>query len=112
MKSTLLLRFGSFVQRLSVRVQILGAVELLEVGTSVIATRAHRVVHLPFKHPNLSELVLVVHVMQIFLIFLLLRREEVALEESFNGMLKILPFLRHVTLGDRLERGRADEHVN
>lgn len=112
MKSNLFGRLDVFVQRLSVQVKILGAVELLEVRTSVIAFRAHRVVHLLFKKPHFPELVLVVHVVQILLVFLLRRREEVALEESFNWMLKVLPFLWNVALGDLLERGRTDEHVN
>ena len=68
--------------------KILGAVELLEVRTSVIATSAHCDFHLLFKKPNFSDLVLVVYMMQILLVFLLRRREEVTLKESFNWMLK------------------------
>lgn len=77
-----------FVQRLFVMVKILGAVELLEVWTSVIAMSGHCDVHLMFKKPNFSDLVLVVYVMQILLVFLLRWWEEVMLKESFNWMLK------------------------
>jgi len=69
-------------------VKILGTIELLEVWTSVIVTGAHRGVHLLFKKPDFPNLALVVYVMQILLIFLLRRREEVALEEPLNWMLK------------------------
>lgn len=88
MISILVIHFDPMVQRLSIRVKILGAVELSEVWTSVVVMGAHRGLHLLFKNPNFPELILVVYVMQKLLVFLLRRREEVALEESFNWMLK------------------------
>lgn len=112
MISILIIHFDPMVQRLSVRVKILGAIELFKVWTSVVVMGAHRGLHLLFKKPNFPELILVVYVMQKLLVFLLRRWEQVALKESLNWMLMILPFLRNVTLGDLLERGGTDEHVN
>lgn len=89
MKSILLVSpVEPLVYRFSVQVQIFGAVELLKVLSSVITTGTHSGVHLLFEHPDFPELILVVYEVQIFLIFLLRRREDVTLEKSFNRMLK------------------------
>lgn len=49
---------------------------------------AHRSVHLLFENPDFPDLILVIYVVQKLLVFLLRRWEEVALQESFNRMLK------------------------